>query len=205
MKTLIFLTLFTLIIHSTNAYCDEILDYKNTTIKIAQQYSYVKEKTNNNDSPEIDQWLKNVNLGPRQAYCMAYTYSMYLNASRLIKKENLTLPHKTGRVAYAWANAKKNPIRYEIITTNEIRLGIKELKPGDMPVWSRSSDETNFNGHIGLIIYQIDKEKFYTIEANTQPNSTGDQGEGGGVYYKTRLTNQKSSSFKLIGFIRIRE
>jgi hypothetical protein len=107
-------------------------------------------------------------------------------------------------VSTIYYHAKKNPFKYKVFTPNQVFLEIETLEVGDIPIWTRSADDIeNFNGHTGLIIEQISNEKFKSIEANTRSDSKGDQGEGGGIFIKTRSV--RDLSFKLKGFIRLRE
>jgi hypothetical protein len=170
-------------------------------VDLAVQYEGLKELTNHNDGPEITKWLKNVGLGPGYPYCAAFMYSMYSDAKKELGSD-ATLTLKSARCSSVYYNARSNPIKYKIITPNEIFLGIETLRIGDIPIWTRSPDNVkNFNGHTGLVIEQLNNKQFKTIEANTRSDNVGDQGEGGGVFLKTRNVN--STSFKIKGFIRL--
>jgi len=174
-------------------------EYGQKVTEKAIEYTYVREKTNNNDGIEVERWLKNVGLSKGDPYCQSFVYSMFLETQPIMKG---TMPMKTGRVSFNWEYAKKNPFKFKILTTNQIKLGIYTLRAGDIPVWSTSTDSiTNFSGHTGLTIKQITNIYFKSIEGNTMPTSDGDQREGGGVFIRTR-TIEPSYKFKLKGFIR---
>lgn len=170
-------------------------------VDLAVQYEGLKELTNHNDGPEITKWLKNVGLGPGYPYCAAFMYSMYLDAKTELNS-NTTLTLKSARCSSVYKHAKNNPFKYKIITPKQIFLGMEKLRAGDIPIWTRSPDNVvDFNGHTGLVIEQVNNKQFKTIEANTRSDNIGDQGEGGGVFLKTRNVN--STSFKIKGFIRL--
>lgn len=194
MKKIILLILLTL-------YCSPVHagTYGESVVNQAQKYDYVREKTNHNDGPEIERWLRNVGLTKGNPYCQSFAYSMFLEVQPELKG---TMPLKTGRVSYNWEYAKRNPYKFKIITPNQIALGIHKLEPGDIVVWATGDKNVrDFSGHTGFVLYQIDKESFRTIEANTMPTNEGDQREGGGIYYRTRVFKYYWN-FRLQGFIR---
>ena len=82
-------------------------------------------------------------------------------------------------------------------------MGMVRLEPGDLPIWASGTIRGgDFNGHTGLVQWQIDSRRFRTVEGNTQPGPGGDQREGGGVYERTREISL--GSFRLLGFCRAR-
>lgn len=172
-------------------------------LEIAYKYEGLTELTNKNDGPEITQWLKNVGLGPGYPYCAAFMYSMY-KESRDFLNIDAVLPYRSARVSSIYYAAKNNPVKYKVMSQNEVALGVYKLEPGDIPVWTTSGDSvTNFNGHTGLVIEQLDSKRFRSIEGNTRSGTAGDQREGGGVFIRTRLI--KNFNFKIKGFIRLKD
>lgn len=166
----------------------------------AHRYLYLREKTNRNDAPEIDQFLKYLGLPSRLSWCAAFVIWNHKEAAEATGQKQ-PLP-KHGRVAKLWEIAKNNPVRYTTFTTEQVRLGLIKLQPGDLPIW-KSSPVTNgdFNGHIGHTIKQITNKHIRTIEGNTLPEGqAGNQREGGGVYVRNRYL--APGNFTIIGFIR---
>jgi len=185
----------------TMCHSDNALQYN--AVRIADQYEGLTELTNKNDGPEITEWLSNTGLGSGYPYCAAFTYSMYKESRDFLHIKNTTLPYRSARVSSIYYYAKKNPFKYTVITPGQVKLGIHSLCEGDIPIWTRSAESVeNFNGHTGLVIEQVNQVEFKTIEANTMSSNKGDQGEGGGVFYKTRYVDDPS--FRLKGFIRLK-
>jgi hypothetical protein len=165
----------------------------------ADDYSHVREKHNNNRSPEIDTWLKYIGLPVGQPYCAAFTISMYACGNYF---ESSPLP-KIGRVSALYKTAQKNPYKYKVIPAVRVKQKIEKLNPGDVSCWAHGTASGNFNGHAGLVINQVDYQTFKTIEANTGSGNAGSQREGNGVYYRTRKLDMEKV-FKVVGFIRVR-
>lgn len=165
----------------------------------ADGYSYVREHTNRNDSPEIDSWLKYIGLPKHQPYCAAFAISMYSCGNY---NEDSPLP-KIGRVSAQYKAAQKNPYKYKVIPAVRVKQRIDKLHPADLACWAKGVAAGNFNGHEGIVIYQIDYQTFKTIEANTGPGEAGSQREGNGVYYRIRKLDL-NKTFKVVGFIRVK-
>lgn len=170
----------------------------------AYKYQDLKERTNKNDHPQIDLFLKYLGLPPKLPWCAAFTLYCYKEAAEELNVKQ-PLP-KYGRVSTLWSFCKRTPSRCTTFTVEQVRLGLIQLRPGDMPIWKHGvSNQDNFNGHIGLTIEQLSNTKIKTIEGNTLPETTGNAGnqrEGGGVYIRTRYL--VPGSFKIIGFIRVK-
>jgi hypothetical protein len=168
----------------------------------AETYTYLRERTNKNDAPEIDMFLKYLGLPPRLSWCAGFViYNYHLAADKLKVKQPVP---RIGRCATLWSTCKSNPIRYKTFTVDQVRLGFIKLQTGDMAIWRHGvGTSTDFDGHIGLITGQVNNSHVTTIEGNTMPEAsgnTGNQREGGGVYKRNRYL--KPSSFAIIGFIR---
>lgn len=166
----------------------------------ALKYTYIREKTNRNDHPDIDKFLKYLGLPPRQSWCAAFVIYNFKEAS-----EKISVPQplpKYARVALLLKKCKENPLRFKVLTKEQVVLDLIKLEKGDLPVWICSPVKNDdFNGHIGFVLKQIDTKTIHTIEGNTTPGNTGDQREGGGVYERTRKI-VPSSTFRLEYFIR---
>lgn len=65
-------------------------------------------------------------------------------------------------------------------------VNVKYAKPGDIVFFNFGGGKTA--AHVGIVVDHDKKSKvLHTIEGNTvNPNGTGDQVNGDGVYYKTR-------------------
>jgi hypothetical protein len=189
-----------------------------THCQIAQQavtnsykYKNLREKTNHNDGPQIDEFHRYVGLdnqkqikatGSGYSWCAAFVVYNYKEAAEFCGKAQ-PLP-KTAGVANLWNRAKENPVRYTTFTVEQVRLGLIKLQPGDMPIWKHGTAKQAFTtGHIGLTISQVSNTKLKTIEGNTSPGEGGSQSDGGGVYFRDRYLSP--SNFYILGFVRIKE
>jgi hypothetical protein len=65
----------------------------------------------------------------------------------------------------------------------------KPPKPGDVLVfdWNWATAATN---HVGILEKVLPSGNYQTIEGNTSPGTSGSQGNGGGVYRRTRKAGQ---------------
>ena len=66
-KYILFLTFFVLLFGQTSFAANGL-----QALKVAEGYTYVREKTNHNDAPEIDRFLKYVGLAPHLSWCLAF-------------------------------------------------------------------------------------------------------------------------------------
>lgn len=168
----------------------------------AEKYLYVRELTNNNDSPEIDKFLAYLGLPKHLSWCAAYTIFCYKEAADSLQIKN-PLP-KYGKVSALWEITQENELRYKTFEAEEVLSGEIKLTKSDIPIWASGLIKNNdFSGHTGLVRYQINKDKFATIEGNTTPGDKGNQREGGGVYERERKL-AIGSKFQVLGFIRVR-
>lgn len=178
-------------------------DLHDAVLDSAENYLYVREKTGHNDAPEIDAWLAYLGLGPKQAYCAAFAVSMYKEGAEFVRISQ-PLP-KLGRVSLLWKTCQKNPYRYKTFSSKRVFLGVEELQKADLPVWSsgKVAGNSNWNGHTGLVVGQVDRDTFSTIEANTGAGNTGSQRDGNGVFKRTRNLDI-GKKFMVEGFIRVK-
>lgn len=166
-------------------------------IENSSKYLQVRELHNDNRSPHIDQWLRYLGLPPGLSYCAAFTIWNYHEAG-------FNLP-KYGRVASLWKTCQARELTYKTFDAEAVSMKIERLHPGDIPVWAhgRINAARDFNGHTGIVLRQLDRTAFLSREGNTMPSNAGNQREGGGVYDRTRGLGF-GSSFKVVGFIRVR-
>jgi hypothetical protein len=122
--------IFFLIFITNNCFA---LNLETGSIIIAKKYNYVREKTNNNDAPEIDQWLKNCGLGKGNPYCASYIAS--------IKKETYENEGKKspwpmiGSVSMFANYCNKRPFDFKLISTKKLQWNIDSVQPGDVISW----------------------------------------------------------------------
>ena len=181
-------------------------------IKVAKEFSIVREKTNNNDDPEIDRWLKNCGLGKGYSYCAAFTVYMY----KLTYERNglkSPLPNIAGVANFA-NYANKHPFEFKMISTKKMNWGIDTPEAGDLISWKHGSSIFNgfgYMGHQGITIKPVPKLKVDAIEGNTKAGAGGDQSgtvKGDmrygheGVYYRTRGLGL-DTTFPIMYFIRL--
>jgi hypothetical protein len=170
-------------------------------LESAYSYVGVVEATGNNDGKYVEEILGYIGLPKGNPYCMAtVVYCYHLSAKKLNVKDPLP---RIGRVSYVWNYANSNPFKYKIITKNALVLKTLELEPGDISIHSRAGGSaSNFNGHTGIVTFQIPKLFFYAIEGNTGGGK--DQGEGQGIFLKKRSISVNNGNLGLKGFIRIK-
>lgn len=183
---------------TTTASCGDLQKY---ALESAYSYVGVVEKTGNNDGKDVEEILGYIGLPKGNPYCMAtVVYCYHLSAKKLNIKDPLP---KIGRVSMVWSHANSNPFKYKIITKNALSLKTSELEPGDISIHSRAGGSaSNFNGHTGIVTYQLPKLFFYAIEGNTGGGK--DQGEGQGIFLKKRSISVNNGNLGLKGFIRIK-
>ena len=191
-----------LVLYSSLAYSGEISKY---ALETALSYDGSLEATGNNDGPIIESFLNYIGLKKGNPYCMSFVVFCYHKSTERLSRKDV-LP-KIGRVAMQWENAKKNPLKYKIVTPSQLKLGIEKLNPGDISIHTRGGGtEYNFNGHTGIVIVQNNMQ-YDAEEGNTSPpkGKVKDEGEGGGVFRKTRHIDVTNGNLGLKGFVRIIE
>lgn len=170
--------------------------------KNAHKYLDVRERTGNNDHPDIDRWLAYLGLPKYLSYCAAFSIYQYKEAADELRVKQ-PWP-RYGRVARLWESCKANPLKYRAITADQVRLGSASLQPGDLPVWAHGTIRAgDFNGHTGLVIKQLSPRSFVSIEGNTSSGNKGSQREGNGVFIRNR--DIAPGSFRILGFCRVRQ
>jgi hypothetical protein len=174
---------------------------QDATIIKAKSFVGTTEKTGNNDGPVVEEILRYIGLKKGNPYCMAtVVYSYHLGAQEVGIKDQLP---KYGRVSAFWNYVKANPFKYQIIPVSALKLGTQRLQPGDILIFSRSPDNiSNFNGHTGITLIQLDNLLCSAFEGNTGGGK--DQGEGDGIWIKKRSIAGKNGNLKLRGFVRIK-
>lgn len=193
------IAIYAFIFISTHAYAGSLLGEE--AVVQARKYSYVREITNHNDAPEIDQFLAYIGLPKQLSWCAAYVIFSYKNASEILHVKQ-PLP-KYGRVAMLWETCKRNPLKYRTFTADDVRFGSVQLQAGDIPIFAHGTIRNgDFNGHTGLVQSQLSNVKMQTIEGNTSSGNGGSQREGNGVFERTRTISP--GTFRIIGFCRVR-
>lgn len=186
----------------TNTYLQKKLTFQDLVLINAEKYLYVRELTNNNDAPEIDKFLTYLGLPKHLPWCSAYVVYVCKEAADSLQIKNPIF--RTGKVSSLWEFSQENELRYKTFDSEEVLSGEIKLTKSDIPIWASGLIKNNdFSGHTGLVRYQINKDKFATIEGNTTPGDKGNQREGGGVYERERKL-AIGSKFQVLGFIRVR-
>jgi len=176
-------------------------DLPQTAAEVSTRYLHVREATNRNDGPEVEMFLRYLGLPKGQPWCAAFSLYCYKEAADVLQVKQ-PFP-RYGRVAMLWDTCRRNPLKYQAITADQVRLGSVRLRPGDLPVWANGTIRNNdFNGHTGLVITPVSPLTFRSIEGNTMPGDSGNQRDGGGVYERIRAINP--GNFRIIGFCRLR-
>lgn len=165
-------------------------------IENSAKYLHVRELHNDNRSPEIDKWLKYLGLPMGQPYCAAFVIYNYHEVGH-------NMP-KIGRCSLLLQRCKAMELTYKTFDAEAVLMGIEKLQPGDCVTWRHGRGTTsNFNGHEGVVLRQLDRPSFRSREGNAMPSNAGNQREGGGVFDRTRKLNI-GSAFEVVGFIRVR-
>lgn len=179
----------------------------------ANKYLYVREKTNNNDAPEIDKFLKYHGLGPGFSWCQAFANYNYYEAF-LYHNEKTPFP-KIARCSTFARWCLNQPVRIKVITAKQVLAGAAEPHPGDIANFKHgpyvTKETFTYNGHAAIVIsYNKITKTVTTIEGNTKPSNQGDQtgvtkGDlsygHDGVYVRERSIGLKTK-FPILYFIR---
>jgi hypothetical protein len=131
----------------------------------------VHEKTNKNDGPEVEMYLKSVGLGKGNPWCMAFAYWCVSQAATATGERNYL--RKTGSVMMQW----NSTLCKRSLTPEPGAIFIMDFGGG--------------TGHTGFV-EKVEGEYVYTVEGNT--NDDGSR-EG----YEVCRRKRKISSIK--GFI----
>jgi hypothetical protein len=181
------------------------VDLGPATVTNAKKYLKLRERTNNNDAPEIDKMVKYVGLnnvaqykttGTGYSWCAAFVLYNYYESCLLLDVDQ-PLPRTAG-VANLWNKTRANPIRYRTIPASQVRLGLIKLEPGDVIIWKHGTAAFTL-GHTGLNEKQLTFTKIFSIEGNT--SGKGLSREGGGVFENERVLSA-TGSMQIVGFIR---
>jgi hypothetical protein len=169
------------------------------TLEVAYTYITVREKTNKNDAPEIDKFLKYVGLAPHFPYCLAFANYCWGQAA----KPN-PYPRIGGTVRFMEI-VKAHPLRYRIYIADDFRHGINARATGGIGIYFHGPR----SGHAVLFAKQIDFHTFSTVEGNTvgveSKNTAEQRGEGKtnnkqGVYKRIR-SNKSSTGMQFQGIV----
>lgn len=154
-------------------------------VESAAKHLGLRERTNNNDHPEIDKMLAYCGVPPRNSWCMAFVQWHYGQAATSLHTRNPL--YRSARCYTVWRSAVDNPLRHYIIKPEEVLAG-KKIPVGAVAVWRSGSAarNRNWNGHTGLVLAQKSARLFVCREGNTMPSAKGNQREGGGVYDRVR-------------------
>lgn len=123
---------------------------------------HVREKTGHNDGEAVESYLKSVGLGKGYAWCAAFVYWCFNQASKQLSVENPLV--KTAGVMDHWRKAKDNIV----LSSQKGDIFIMDFGGG--------------KGHTGLVISQT-SDRIFTLEGNT---NDGGSREGDGVYKRNR-------------------
>jgi hypothetical protein len=176
-----------------------------TVVTNAKKYLKLRERTNHNDAPDIDKFMKYVGLnnpaqykstGTGYSWCAGFVLYNYFEACSKLKIDQ-TLP-KTAGVANLWNKTRANPIRYRTIPASQVRLGLIKLQPGDIIIWKHGYSAFTL-GHTGMNEEQLTMTEIFSIEGNT--SGSGLSREGGGVFENKRIISA-TGSMQIVGFIR---
>lgn len=152
-------------------------------LQIARQNLHVREKNGCNCGKEIDRWLKSVGVPSGSSYCAAFV-------SYCLSQAGATLPTVRSASARKFITPASIPIS---------RIQVGDVKVGDLAVWQRG---TGWQGHIGIVIRQLSRNRYIVLEANTSSGDRGSQANGDGVYIRDR-TNIATAYFRITHFTKV--
>lgn len=144
---------------------------------------------NSNSGTKVNEYQKAGRSTDGQPYCNSFICYCMQKACQLLKIEENLIPipmQAVANVTYNFAKAHGK----EIMSNPSI---------GDLIVWKNPN---SYSGHIGIVVDVLPNNRVQTIEANTSPDSKGNQRDGGGVYYKTRKIGMISKMLLLRGFVK---
>ena len=160
------LSVWCIAIANANPYGAEIIQH-------ADSYLNVREQTNHNDNPKIDQWLGQLGLdnkgqlkrtGQGFAWCMAFSQGMYTEVYKLHGKKN-PLP-RSARCSEVWKLAKKDKYRYRCVTAKQVETGAYRLRAADVAIFSHKKTSEDFDGHTELVVAPTSTSDFDTDGGN---------------------------------------
>lgn len=139
-------------------------------LEIASSQLHVRELTNRNDGVDVEKYLKSVGLPKGYAWCMAFVFWCFEQASKSLNIKN-PVP-KTAGVMDCYAKAKSAGRKIS-----------KSPKKGDQFIM----DFGKGTGHTGLVT-ESKTTTVFTIEGNTSasPTSAVQDRDGGGVFERNR-------------------
>ena len=191
---IVFITLLALLLGSPS-----LASQGSQVLEVARGYTAVREKTNHNDAPEIDMFLKYVGLKPHFPYCLAFANFCW---GQVVKP----LPYpRVGGTIYFMEMVKAHPLRYKVYAAEDFRRGLGTNMTGGIGIYFHGPK----SGHAVLFDKQIDLHTFSTIEGNTvgvnSKNSAEQRGEGKtskkqGVYRRVR-SNRSSAGMQFKGIV----
>lgn len=137
-------------------------------MEIMDSQLFVRELTGKNDGADVEKYLKSVGLGKGYAWCMAFVFWGFEEASADLGVKNLV--PKTAGVLDCYAKAKG-------------KYGVKDPEEGDQFIM----DFGKGAGHTGMVT-EVKNNRIYTVEGNTSadPSYAGEDREGNGVFERSR-------------------
>jgi hypothetical protein len=131
------------------------------------------EQNNQNDGPDIEKYLKAVNLQLKSAYCYAGQYYSFAKACEKLKlsKDSIPIP-KSGLANSVFNYASKISKKYKYAA-----------EENDLIIWRKSN---GINGHIERIMEVSDKGWVRTIAFNTSNYNEKQKKIIQGVFIKKR-------------------
>jgi hypothetical protein len=146
----------------------------------------IKEVGANNHGPRVKKFLHEVGLPEGYAWCDAFqAYEEHAVAGR-------RLPIESASVWQTWNEAW------------HLGWTVKRPRRGDLVLYDFNRDGRT-DDHIGIVVRVLhlptSRGRLFgsyvlrTVEGNTSSGKTGSQGDGGGVYVRTRIVRASSVAF----------
>lgn len=157
-------------------------------VEKAKTYLHVREKKNDNRSPEIDKFHRLYGLPYGNPWCMMFVGNSYYEA---FTTYNMRSPiPKIARVCLVAKYASNRPLEFKTISTKKLVWGADRLEMGDMVIFKHGQmtnvDTFSWDGHIEIGISESNK-KYNCIGGNTKPKKVDGADETGRTIGKTNL------------------
>jgi len=163
------------------------------------QLGVLEDPLGSNCGPQVDQYLKSVNLNPGYEWCQAFVYWCFREAARQLGV-GMPLP-KTARVIEHWEKANSLPQNIvTCYTRKQVQANESLVKRGMLVVIDRGGRK----GHTGFIDHYMrlkkpERRTLFTIEGNINPDADPNW-EGWGVFPYDRRSIDDGNLIGVIGY-----
>lgn len=152
-------------VHKLTSVIEEVVKQAKSQVGVLEQ------PIGSNGGPQIDQYLKSVGLDTGYFWCAAFVYWCFEQACAIKKPQSIDRLIKTAGVIDHWNRAVRKGV--PIITQDQAVNNTALIKPGLVFIMDYGKN----TGHTGIVV-GFEQGKLITIEGNTAPNETSNNGIG---------------------------